>query len=50
MTTSESDKFKIVMDNWRKKYADCFLTDEEEQQYFEKPRKKTQLRHLEDFE
>ena len=28
MTTSESDKFKIVLENWRKKYADCFLTDE----------------------
>ena len=33
LTTSETDKFKIVMDKWRKKYSDCFLS-EEEKKYF----------------
>ena len=43
------DKFEMVMAHWRKKYSDCFLSEAEEQEYFEKPRQTSGIRHIEDF-
>ena len=36
--TNSIDKFEMVMQHWKEKYSDCFLSQEEEQEYFEQPR------------
>ena len=36
--TNSIDKFAMVMQHWRDKYSECFLSQEEEQEYFEPPR------------
>ena len=43
------DKFELVLNHWKEKYSDSFLTEDEEKDYFEKPRQKSNLRNLEDF-
>jgi len=43
------DKFELVLNHWKEKYSDSFLTEDEEKEYFEKPRQKSNLRNLEDF-
>ena len=48
--TNSIDKFEMVMQHWRDKYSECFLSQEEEQEYFELPRQPSQIRHIEDFE
>ena len=48
--TNSIDKFEMVMQHWKEKYSDCFLSQEEEQEYFEQPRQSNQIRHIEDFE
>ena len=44
------DKFELNLKHWKEKYSDCFLTAEEEKEYFETPRKATPLRNLQDFD
>ena len=44
------DKFELILKHWKEKYSDCFLSDEEEKEYFETPRKTTALRNLQDFD
>lgn len=47
-TLPEQDRFSIALNHWKEKYADCFLSEEEEKT-FDLPRQRAQLRHLEDF-
>ena len=46
---SVEDKFQVVLNHWKEKYSDCFLTEAEEKD-FELPRQKSGIRHAEDFE
>ena len=48
--TNSVDKFEMVMGHWKEKYSDCFLSQEEEQEYFEQPRQPSQIRCQEDFD
>lgn len=43
------DKFQIILNHWKEKYSDCFLTEDEEK-YFELQRQKSGIRHVKDFE
>lgn len=47
---NQVDKFEMVMNHWKEKYSNCFLSDEEEKEYFEKPRQKSSSRTFPDFE
>lgn len=38
---SQPDKFALVMERWRERYADCFLTDKEEEDFIPPRRKST---------
>lgn len=44
------DKFELILKHWKEKYSDCFLSDKEEKEYFETPRKTTALPNLQDFD
>ena len=49
-TEPQIDKFELILKHWKEKYSDCFLSDKEEKEYFETPRKTTALRNLQDFD